>query len=161
MCIRDRTGSDGQWCVRLKPMQAGGPHTLAVAAGKTRLHFSNVLVGEVWLCSCLLYTSKDGGKTWEKMRLPLAFGEYGGLPAAQNGVGDPSILVDTKTNTIWIVAAWTHGMGNQRAWVSSHPGMDMNHTAQLMMTKSTEMCIRDSVRTHPRIPIFRCIFSRQ
>lgn len=48
---RAKTGSDGQWCVRLKPMQAGGPHTLAVAAGKTRLHFSNVLVGEVWLCS--------------------------------------------------------------------------------------------------------------
>ena len=48
---RAKTGSDGQWCVRLKPMQAGGPHTLAVSAGKTRLHFSNVLVGEVWLCS--------------------------------------------------------------------------------------------------------------
>lgn len=85
-----------------------------------------------------LSRSADGGKTWEKMRLPLAFGEYGGLPAAQNGVGDPSILVDTKTNTIWIVAAWTHGMGNQRAWWSSHPGMDMNHTAQLVMAKSTD-----------------------
>lgn len=48
---RAETGSDGQWCVRLKPMQAGGPHTLTVSAGKTRLHFSNVLVGEVWLCS--------------------------------------------------------------------------------------------------------------
>ncbi|WP_291583717.1 GDSL-type esterase/lipase family protein [Bacteroides sp.] len=48
---RAKTGSDGQWCVRLKPMQAGGPHTLTVSAGKTRLHFSNVLVGEVWLCS--------------------------------------------------------------------------------------------------------------
>jgi len=85
-----------------------------------------------------LSRSTDGGKTWEKMRLPLAFGETGGLPAAQNGVGDPSILVDTKTNTIWIVAAWTHGMGNQRAWWSSHPGMDMNHTAQLVMSKSTD-----------------------
>lgn len=85
-----------------------------------------------------LSRSTDGGKTWEKMRLPLSFGEYGGMPAAQNGVGDPSILVDTKTNTIWIVAAWTHGMGNQRAWWSSHPGMDMNHTAQLVMSKSTD-----------------------
>lgn len=85
-----------------------------------------------------LSRSTDGGKTWEKMRLPLSFGEYGGLPKAQNGVGDPSILVDTKTNTVWIVAAWTHGMGNQRAWWSSHPGMDMNHTAQLMMVKSTD-----------------------
>ncbi|MEY8708722.1 sialidase family protein [Bacteroides faecichinchillae] len=85
-----------------------------------------------------LSRSTDGGKTWEKMRLPLSFGEFGGLPAAQNGVGDPSILVDTKTNTVWIVAAWTHGMGNQRAWWSSHPGMDLNHTAQLVMAKSTD-----------------------
>ena len=85
-----------------------------------------------------LSRSTDGGKTWEKMRLPLAFGEYDGLPSAQNGVGDPSILVDTKTNTVWIVAAWTHGMGNQRAWWSSHPGMDLNHTAQLVMAKSTD-----------------------
>lgn len=85
-----------------------------------------------------LSRSIDGGKTWEKMRLPLAFGEYGELPAAQNGVGDPSILVDTKTNTIWIVAAWTHGMGNQRAWWSSQQGMDVNHTAQIVLVKSTD-----------------------
>ena len=85
-----------------------------------------------------LSRSTDGGKTWEKMRLPLSFGEYDGLPAAQNGVGDPSILVDTQTNTIWVVAAWTHGMGNQRAWWSSHPGMDMYKTAQLVMAKSTD-----------------------
>ncbi len=85
-----------------------------------------------------LSRSTDGGRTWEKMRLPLSFGENGGLPAAQNGVGDPAILVDTKTNTIWIVAAWTHGMGNQRAWWGSHPGMDMNHTAQLVLAKSTD-----------------------
>ena len=86
----------------------------------------------------VLGRSADGGKTWEKMRLPLAFGEFGGLPAGQNGVGDPSILVDTKTNNVWVVAAWTHGMGNQRAWWSSQPGMEMNHTAQLVLAKSTD-----------------------
>ena len=85
-----------------------------------------------------LSRSTDGGKSWEKMRLPLSFGEYGGLPKAQNGVGDPSILVDTQTNTVWMVAAWAHGMGNQRAWWSSHPGMDINHTAQLVLAKSTD-----------------------
>lgn len=85
-----------------------------------------------------LSRSTDGGKTWEKMRIPMSFKEFGGLPAAQNGVGDPSILVDTKTNTVWIVAAWTHGMGNQRAWWSSHPGMDLYQTAQLVMCKSTD-----------------------
>lgn len=85
-----------------------------------------------------LSRSTDGGQTWEKMRIPLSFGEYDGLPSAQNGVGDPSILVDTKTNTVWIVAAWTHGMGNQRAWWSSHQGMDRNITAQLVLAKSTD-----------------------
>lgn len=85
-----------------------------------------------------LSRSTDCGQTWEKMRLPLSFGEYGGLPKAQNGVGDPAILVDKQTGTIWIVAAWTHGMGNDRAWWSSRQGMDVNHTAQLMMTKSDD-----------------------
>ncbi len=85
-----------------------------------------------------LSRSTDGGQTWKKMTLPLTFGEYGGMPKAQNGVGDPAILVDTKTNTVWIVAAWTHGMGNQRAWWSSHPGMTKTTTAQLVMAKSTD-----------------------
>ena len=63
--------------------------------------------------------STDKGQTWEPMRVAMTFGETGGLPRAQNGVGDPSILVDTKTNTVWVVAAWTHGMGNGRAWWNS------------------------------------------
>ena len=78
-----------------------------------------------------LSRSTDGGRTWEKMR-------EGGLPASQNGAGDPSILVDTQTNTIFIMAAWTHGMGNQRAWWSSYPGMGKNETAQLVIAKSTD-----------------------
>lgn len=85
-----------------------------------------------------LSRSVDGGKTWEKMRIPMTFGETGGLPMGQNGVGDPAILVDTKTNHIWIVAAWTHGIGGQRAWGASGQGMGMHETAQLMMVKSED-----------------------
>lgn len=85
-----------------------------------------------------LSRSTNGGQTWEAMRLPLCFGEDGGLPKAQNGVGDPAILVDETNNDVWIVAAWTHGMGNKRAWFSSHPGMSKNETAQLILTKSTD-----------------------
>lgn len=85
-----------------------------------------------------LSRSTDGGKTWEKMRIPLAFGNYGGLPAAQNGVGDPCILFDPTTRTTWIAAAWTHGMAGQRAWNASKPGMDIEQTAQLVLTKSTD-----------------------
>ena len=85
-----------------------------------------------------LSRSTDGGQTWEKMRIPMSFGEHEGLPKAQNGVGDPAILVDRKTGTIWIIAAWTHGMGNGRAWWNSQPGMDMHHTAQLRLVKSDD-----------------------
>jgi len=85
-----------------------------------------------------LSRSTDGGQTWEKMRIPLSFGEYDGLPRAQNGVGDPAILVDHTTGTVWIMAAWTHGMGNARAWNQSKPGMDIEQTGQLVLARSDD-----------------------
>ena len=85
-----------------------------------------------------LSRSTDKGKTWEKMIIPMSFGEEGGMPKAQNGVGDPAILVDAKTGTIWIVAAWTHGMGNHRAWHNSQDGLTKERTAQLVLSKSTD-----------------------
>lgn len=44
-------GRDGKWTVTLLPLKAGGPYTLTVSAGKRKLTYKNVLVGEVWLCS--------------------------------------------------------------------------------------------------------------
>lgn len=85
-----------------------------------------------------LSRSTDKGQTWEKMRLPLSFGEYGGMPKAQNGVGDPAILVDKETGTIWVIAAWTYGMGNGRAWPNSMSGNSKETTAQLVLSKSTD-----------------------
>ncbi|WP_352423865.1 sialidase family protein [Proteiniphilum sp.] len=85
-----------------------------------------------------LSRSTDKGQSWEEMRIPLQFGEYAGLPKAQNGTGDPAILVDTKTGTIWVIALWTHGMGNRRAWHNSQAGMEIHETGQLVLTKSTD-----------------------
>lgn len=48
---RTKTGLDGRWSVHLKPMPVGDPQTLTVSTANTRLHFTNVLLGEVWLCS--------------------------------------------------------------------------------------------------------------
>ena len=70
--------------------------------------------------------------------IPMTFGEDGGMPKAQNGVGDPAILVDTKTGAIWTIAAWTHGMGNHRAWHNSQDGMTKERTAQLVLSKSID-----------------------
>lgn len=45
-----KSGSDGRFDVTLDALPAGGPHELTIAADETRT-FSDVLVGEVWLCS--------------------------------------------------------------------------------------------------------------
>jgi sialate O-acetylesterase len=44
------TARHGQWIVRLNPLKAGGPFTMQVS-GKNTITRTNVLVGEVWLCS--------------------------------------------------------------------------------------------------------------
>ena len=42
---------DGRWMVWLEPMQANAtPQTLTISGANT-LTFTNVLIGEVWLCS--------------------------------------------------------------------------------------------------------------
>jgi len=43
-------GEDGKWLVRVKTPSAGGPYSVTVSDGE-KLTFSNVLIGEVWLCS--------------------------------------------------------------------------------------------------------------
>lgn len=82
--------------------------------------------------------SVDKGQSWEPMRIAMSFGNTGGLPSGQNGVGDPAVLVDESTGTIWVVAAWTHGMGNGRAWTNSMPGMLPEETPQLMLVRSDD-----------------------
>lgn len=82
--------------------------------------------------------STDKGQTWEPMRMAMSFADAGGLPSGQNGVGDPAVLVDDCTGTIWVVAVWTHGMGNGRAWTNSMSGMEPGETPQLMLVRSDD-----------------------
>lgn len=82
--------------------------------------------------------STDKGQTWEPMLIAMSFADVDGLPSGQNGVGDPAVLVDENTGTIWAVAVWTHGMGNGRAWTNSMPGMEPIETPQLMLTRSVD-----------------------
>jgi sialate O-acetylesterase len=44
------TARDGKWQVTLENLKAGGPFDFTVRASNT-IHFKNVLVGEVWVCS--------------------------------------------------------------------------------------------------------------
>lgn len=46
-----RTDVDGRWAVKLDPLRAGGPFKLEVGDGSKTVHFTDVLVGEVWFGS--------------------------------------------------------------------------------------------------------------
>lgn len=45
-----KTAKNGKWLVKLPVMIAGGPYTLSVE-GKNRIALTNVLIGDVWICS--------------------------------------------------------------------------------------------------------------
>tara|TARA_R110002051_G_scaffold274975_2_gene335661 strand:+ start:874 stop:2463 length:1590 start_codon:yes stop_codon:yes gene_type:complete len=85
-----------------------------------------------------LSRSTDGGQTWEPMKVIMDMGEYGGLPEDQNGIGDPTVLVDRATNTIWVAVLWLHGYPDERAWNASAPGMTPEKTGQFMLVKSED-----------------------
>jgi sialidase-1 len=82
--------------------------------------------------------STDGGQTWEPMKVIMDMGEYGGLSEDQNGIGDPAVLVDKNTNTIWVAALWLHGHPGERAWNASQSGMSPKETGQLILVKSED-----------------------
>lgn len=45
-----KTARNGKWLVKLPVMTAGGPYTLSVE-GKNTITLTNVLIGDVWICS--------------------------------------------------------------------------------------------------------------
>lgn len=82
--------------------------------------------------------STNGGKSWSPMQVIMDMGEWGGKPQAENGIGDPSVLVDEKTNTIWVAALWLNGHPGKTAWNASEPGISPDKTGQLMLVKSED-----------------------
>ncbi len=47
-CVAD---ADGRWQVELPAQKAGGPHTIIIKCGEQQTELTNVLIGDVWLCS--------------------------------------------------------------------------------------------------------------
>lgn len=82
--------------------------------------------------------STDKGKSWEPMKIIMDMGEWGDLPQEQNGIGDPSVLVDKVTGTIWVAAVWAHGHPGKRNWWASKPGLLPKETSQFILVKSED-----------------------
>lgn len=82
--------------------------------------------------------STDGGKSWEAMKIIMDMGKWGGKPEIENGIGDPSILVDREKGVIWVAAVWAHGHPGKRNWWASKPGMSPKETSQFVLVKSID-----------------------
>jgi sialidase-1 len=103
-----------------------------------------------------LVRSTDGGKTWSKMQPVLDMKEWGGLPQKFNGVSDAQILVDKKTNKIFVFGLWMHGvLDKDGRWIEglteqsknwehqwknkgSQPGFGVKQTSQFIYTVSED-----------------------
>ncbi len=46
-----KAGQDGKWKIIFDALPAGGPFTLSVKSKGKKIEFSNILMGDVWLCS--------------------------------------------------------------------------------------------------------------
>lgn len=78
--------------------------------------------------------STDDGATWSPLRRIIDFDAA--VPDSHgNGVGDPAVLVDHRTNTIFVAALWSKG---RRAWNGSGPGLTPDETGQFVLVKSTD-----------------------
>ncbi len=77
--------------------------------------------------------STDGGQSWEPMRVIMDMGDD--PKWRYDGIGDPAVLVDHGTGTIWVAATWSHG---NRSWRGSGPGLQPTETGQLMLVRSDD-----------------------
>jgi len=48
--VKTRTDKTGKWVAKLPIMDYGGPYTMTIS-GKDQVQFTNVMIGEVWICS--------------------------------------------------------------------------------------------------------------
>ena len=127
-------GDDGVHSYRIPGLVTSMEGTL-LAVYDIRRENSRDLQGDI---DVGLSRSTDGGKSWEPMKNIMDMGEWGGKPERENGIGDPAILVDHQTNTIWVSALWAHGKPDQMLWNSSESGMEPGETGQLMLVKSED-----------------------
>jgi sialidase-1 len=81
-----------------------------------------------------LMRSTDQGESWSPMQRIMDF-DANAPESRGTGVGDPAILVDEVTGTIWVAALHAHGA---RAWHGSGPGLEKTATGQLVLVKSSD-----------------------
>lgn len=124
-----RRGDDGVHTYRIPGLATTNRGTL-IGVYDIRRRSGGDLPGDI---DVGMSRSTDGGHTWEPMQIIM---DMGSDPKwRHDGIGDPAVLVDRQTNTIWVVAVWSHG---NRGWNGSQPGMEPAETGQLMLVRSDD-----------------------
>jgi sialidase-1 len=87
-----------------------------------------------------LSRSRDGGKSWEPVKVIMDMGTYNGKPQEENGVSDPGIVTDPKTGEIFVFAVWMWGKPGKHQWNDdgSEAGFEIGKSAQLMLVRSRD-----------------------
>ena len=79
----------GEWLVKVKTAESGGPYSINITSGKEKVLIQNILLGEVWLCS---------GQS--NMEMPIA--GYGDSPI--NGSTDALLSASNSNIRLFTVA---------------------------------------------------------
>lgn len=128
VAVRNR-GDDGVHTYRIPGLATTNKGTL-IGVYDIRKRTGGDLPGDI---DVGMSRSTDGGRTWQPMQ---AIMDMGNDPKWRyDGVGDPAVLVDSNTGTIWVAATWSHG---NRSWVGSGPGLKPEETGQLMLVRSDD-----------------------
>ncbi|MDQ8202153.1 sialate O-acetylesterase [Pelagicoccus sp. SDUM812003] len=99
---------DGKWSVKLDPMTAGGPYTLTIK-GNNEITLSDILIGEVWVCSGQSNMERQLGlrdwqqpiKNWEAEAASANFPQIRHFGTAQTLALEPQEFVDGE----WLVCS--------------------------------------------------------
>ncbi|MCK9641732.1 MAG: sialate O-acetylesterase [Prolixibacteraceae bacterium] len=73
----------GNWMVKLKTTNAGGPYTISISTPKEKVQLKNILLGEVWLCS-------------GQSNMEMSMAGYGDSPV----IGSNDLLMDADNDQI-------------------------------------------------------------
>ncbi len=98
-----KADADGKWKVIFNALPAGGPYTLSVKSKDKKIEFSNILMGDVWLCSgqsnmlFQLNQSFEGKKAIENSaNKNIRFYQLNAIAETDNVAWDSSILDQTN-----------------------------------------------------------------
>ncbi|HOW66723.1 MAG TPA: exo-alpha-sialidase [Candidatus Paceibacterota bacterium] len=131
--ILRKSGDDGVHTYRI-PGLVTTPRGTLIAVFDLRWDSANDLPANIDV-GCMRSTNL--GSTWQWATETKTILDYDKNVSGSsgNGVGDPAVLVDRQTGTIWVAALWSYG---NHGYGGSGAGLSTNQTGQYVLTRSQD-----------------------